>query len=709
MEHLLIHPPFADPTQPYLSLPTLKGALRAHGLDARVLDWNVEAAHYLFEPATLEMVARRIGSRFIDLNRKQELSFHEAREYRQLVEARPKIEHVFGADLSPLHVFQTRELFFDAAQYAVARRHVDLFFDALSASCYPYRFSFNHAAHGVVPWSFDLLEEYASRRKSPLLPFYERCITPIDDWDWSEGPAPWIDLDDVAFIGISVVFPSQVPEAFALCRLLRERAPHAFLALGGPCIHQIVVHMEPERRERVLAFVDGVALFEGERLLLELLPRLDSWRAAENPIERYELVRDVPNLLVMQPRGARVSASAEPIAVATPTMGPRVTEDLRDAEMPDYGDLDLDRYLAPSRTLLYAPTRGCYWNQCSFCYYGLSETATATYREVAPDRAATQLAQLARKHGVKNFYISCDVLSPAYALRLADALIEKNVKIRWSSDLKIEKYFTPERCERLFQSGLRSAAFGIESGSDRILELMRKGTDRATMTAVNRSFHEAGVATEWMTFTDHPDESLDEALETVHWIHEQSEFVDLFLVGRFGLERGSHIAQDPTRYGVRKVYYADGDELRLYALFTHKNGRRSRETDERIEREIDRVAAPYDLHPYPWAGANSTHHTFLHFLEFGPRVFRTHFQRAGAATHGALPTPPTSHITGLRERPRFSLEKIAAREDEFFASYLTRAMYTTIPRRRQSGTSDEVAPLSLADFEAAAAAVPPLH
>ena len=38
MEALLLHPPFADPTQPYLSLPTLKGALRSRGLDARVVD-----------------------------------------------------------------------------------------------------------------------------------------------------------------------------------------------------------------------------------------------------------------------------------------------------------------------------------------------------------------------------------------------------------------------------------------------------------------------------------------------------------------------------------------------------------------------------------------------------------------------------------------------------------------------------------------------
>jgi radical SAM superfamily enzyme YgiQ (UPF0313 family) len=727
MERLLIHPPFADPTQPYLSLPTLKGSLRARGLDARVLDLNVEAAHWLFSPETMTNVARRIGSRFIDLNREQELDFEEQREYRALVEARAKIERAIGADPSPIAVFRTRELFYDAAQYSIARRLVEGYFEALSAAHFPYRFSFNHAAHSVVPWSFDLLEEYAEESKSPLDEFYRSRFQPLDEWEWSEDePAP-IDLEAARFIGISIVFPSQIPEAFALCKLLRERAPQAFLALGGPGIHQVVVHMEPELQARVLEHVDGVVLFEGEESLAELFPKLAEWQrtpgfqarferserretesangsrgeptrasgteAADGNRERFELLREVPNLLLF-----------DRIANA-PVLGPRRTLDLREAASPDYSDLDLDRYLAPSRTLLYSPTRGCYWNQCSFCYYGLAETATASYREIPAERAAADLAQLARRHGVKNFYISCDVLAPKYAVALAQALIDRNLKIRWSSDLKIEKYFTPERCELLFRSGLRSAAFGIESGSDRILELMRKGCDRATMTAVNRAFHDAGVATEWMTFTDHPDETLDEALATVQWIEEEQEYVDLFIVGEFGLERGSHIAQDPARYGVRKVYYAAGDELRLYALFTHKNGRRSREASQRIEREIGRVGAPYDLHPYPWAGANSTHHTFLHFLELGQRAFRNHFQRAGAALHGALPPPPHVHITGLRERPRFSIELIAKNEAEFFGRYLQRAMYTTLPACGASGESREVAPLAIADYSAAAGRV----
>ena len=40
-----------------------------------------------------------------------------------------------------------------------------------------------------------------------------------------------------------------MPEAFYLARRIRERAPRAFIALGGPCLHQVAVHMEPDLQQ----------------------------------------------------------------------------------------------------------------------------------------------------------------------------------------------------------------------------------------------------------------------------------------------------------------------------------------------------------------------------------------------------------------------------------------------------------------------------
>jgi anaerobic magnesium-protoporphyrin IX monomethyl ester cyclase len=696
MDRLLIHPPFADPTQPYLSLPTLKGYLREHGLDARVLDLNVEAVHWLMAPDRVRDLAHHLGTRFLALDKLDELDFEQQREYRALVEARMRIERVIEADPQPIAVLQDAELFYDAERYLWARRQVEDFFAALSAVRYPFVIDSNQLAHGVLPWSYELLQRYAEQG-SPLADFYGEVFDGPADWaDW-QGSPPFASLEDVEFVGISIAFPSQVPEALHLARAVKQRAPHAFVALGGPALHQIAIHAPEELRARLLGFADGLGLFEGEETLRQLFPRLLAWRTATlagDAAAACAALADVPNLMLRDPATGAIH------------LGPRHTMDLRDVPPPDYGDLDLDRYLAPSRTLLYAPTRGCYWGKCSFCYYGLTETATAKYREVPPEKAASDLAILAQRYGVKNVYLSVDVLSPRYAVALAEALIERGTKIRWHCDLKVERYFTPERVELLYRSGLRAVAFGIESGNDRVLELMRKGADRATLTEVNRLFHEAGIATQWMTFTDHPGESTDEALETVAWIDAEQEHIDSFLVGRFGLEAGAHVAQEPERYGVKSIYYAEGDDLRLYALFDQRGPKPSPAQRQKVEDAVERVAARYALKSYPWAGAVSTHHTFLHFLRYGQRIFRNHFQRAPAALHQRPPEARPASIHGLRTRPRFDIDEIARNEERFFADYLQRALYTTVGDRRGAGA---VALLSEAHYLAAIADLPPLR
>lgn len=602
---LLIHPPLADPTQPYLSLPTLKGHLRAKGLDATVVDLNVEATH--------DLLSRRTLARLIDEMRR--LS-HGARrdESRLLATARSGLDDLIDSldtDDDPIAVLRDPERFHDPVAYAAATRRIEAAFAALSAANPPYSFGFNRADRKGAPWSIAALAEYARDEWSPFLTFYrEHFARPGEEYgEWGDDEKPGrVSLEGVDFIGISIIFPSQVAEAFALAAFLRELAPGAFIALGGPCLHQAVVHMDDERRRRLLDLADGIGLYEGEPTLEALLPLLGELAAAPRE-EREQLLATVPHLLTNTAAGNLVE-------------GPRALLDLREAAAPDYGDLDLDRYLAPSRTLLYAPTRGCYWGRCSFCYYGLAETSTARYREVPPDRAAADLKRLSQRHGVKNFYISCDVLSPSYAARFAQALIDRGLKIRWSCDLKLDGTYTEERCELLHRSGLRAAAFGIESGSDRVLRAMRKGCDRATMELVNRRFHAAGIATEWMTFTGHPGESLPEALETVDWIDRERDAVDLFIIGEFGLQAGSPIAQDPAAFGVTNIRLAEGDDLGLYPLYDEVDEAITRREREELSREIDRVAADYTLRAYPWAGAVSTHHSLLWFIRHGTGVFR---------------------------------------------------------------------------------------
>lgn len=641
MKTWLIYPPFADPTQPYLSLPYLKGCLRARGRDATVVDLNVEAAHHLLGRDFIYGCAERIAVHFSRLNHQKTLSRHEQMAYLALADARQAALRWLQAHTQPVKIFQDPDRFYDFRTYRRARHLAEDAMTCAGAAAFPYNFHFNRAAHAVLPWGTRLLSRYFQERHSPLDRFYRDFIR-------NSG----IRTGDV--VGLNLTFISQIPEVFYLVQLLRRMVPDLFIVLGGSCLQQILAHAGESARRWIVTIADAACLFEAEQTLALLLEALGEQWCRSDPGVRHRRLRDVPNLLSLDPEGRLHH-------------GPVAITDLKSLPVPDYSDLDLDRYLAPERTLLYAPTRGCYWNRCAFCDYGLNRTQCHGYREMAADEAARQLRALSVQYGVRNFYLSVDVMAPKFAEALAAALLENKADIRWSADFRIEKYYTPARCSRLFQSGLRAVAFGVESGCDRMLRQMDKGITVEMVRQVNRCFHQAGIATAWMTFSHHPRERAQDALGTVRLIVRQRSVVDLFILGRFGLTSGSDIAARPEQYGLTRVFYCRGDDFRLFPLFEDRQPLSPRD-EQRLEEAVARLSRGYCLDHYPWAGAISTHHTLLYILKHGQGIFKHLGDQPSISARGGHQSL-SPDLAGLWQRPRHHLGRLRQRQAQFMERF----------------------------------------
>ncbi|MDP3694657.1 MAG: radical SAM protein, partial [Desulfocapsaceae bacterium] len=446
--------------------------------------------------------------------------------------------------------------------------------------------------------------------------------------------------------------------------------PDCFLMLGGPCVDLMVRHGQPEVTARILGYVNGITMQEGEKTLEQLLPLLAGGRHPDP-----EQLAAVPNLIRRDPISGTI------------VQGPPAVLDLAESTPPDYSDLDLTRYLAPSPMLLYSPTRGCYWNKCSFCGYGFNQSGAHAYREIPVQQAVADLRAMQEQYGVANFYFSCDVLSPDYAFRLAQEILDTGLEIYWSTDLRIEAAYTPERCRLLYRSGLRAVAFGVESGSPKVLRLMHKGVTPERIRTVNRHFHQAGISTAWMTFLGHPGEGFQEAKATLDLLAAERKVVDQFIVGTFGLTPGSRIACRPEEFGIDSISYAAGDVFRLFPIHSDRSARINA-NDQRfgqLDAQIEDLSGRYQLDHYPWAGAISTHHSFLYLRRYGQRVFakawplpRKKKQKTGA---------------GKKLQPRFSLAGLRRREEEFMGHYLELAL--------QPDSETGLTPLCFAHFQAA--------
>lgn len=641
----LIFPPFADPTWPYVSLPTLKGYLAKRGIGVTVKDFNIEGLHFLLAGETMAEWRQRLTDRFRELNRTGRLTLYEQMEYRRVAEALSLCRD-FSECLS---VMRDPNKFYNKKSYLRSRDGFEELFLVMEAVFFPFRFGFNRAAHLVAPWDFDLLSHYVSEKCSPFDRFYRRRLN---------------DLADARFIGISLTFISQIPEAFYLCRMLRQRFPDCFLMLGGPCIDQMIRHSDRKTMDRLFDDVDAVGMQEGERTLAELLPLLNSGNRAT------ERLGAIPNLMMRGPvPGTFVAVPSVPL-------------DLADTETPDYSDLPPDRYLAPEPMLLYSPTRGCYWNKCSFCCYGFNQSGRHDYREIPVNRAVADLTAMQKAYGANNFYLSADVLSPDYAVALARRILDEGLDIWWSTDLRIELFYTPERCRLLHRAGLRAVAFGVESGCDRVLRLMNKGTNTKLIRRINRNFHEAGIATSWMTFLGHPGETTEEAHQTLDLLHRERDVVDQFITGDFNLTPGSLICCHPEKYGIDSVYFTAGDVFRLFPLFRLTENGCSSPDEAALESKIDALSRRYHLDHYPWAGAISTHHSFLHLLRTGQRTFARPWQR--------FVKKPSRRHQSPSFRLKHSLETCRRREASFLNRYLEEAL--------RPGENTRPAPLGFVHF-----------
>lgn len=616
----LVYPPTCDPTAPYLAVPMLTGFLRAHGARVLPIDANLEAFDALLEPGPLARVAERVERAIAALEKKGKLSHDEQLHYLALQRARGDARAAPEGIARAKAILRDEARFFDPRAYDAATRTIDAALRAVSAAHHPLHLDFT-----AYRTPFGLLsQDEIQRMGAPEL-------DPFDDYV-IDTLIPRLRASGAKVIGVSFCFPGQLQPGYAFAWKIKRALPEVHLTAGGPGLTQMMIRLTGSALAEALGPFDSAVVFEGEHTLLRL------WEAVRDGAS----MQSIPNLVRRDPLlGARF----------LPGHG---MEDLRALPSPDFDGLPLDRYLSPRLTLPYDPTRGCYWGKCTFCHYGLAEVGTAQYREREVPAMIEHLRSLSEKHGTKHFYFSQDSVAPKTLLKLASALIDGGLGLRWGTDLKPEKYLTAERARTLHRSGAVACALGVESGSDRVLALIDKGAPVAVVSYVIDRLAGAGVAAEAMCFTEFPTETRDEALETLRFLSDRRDRVAVYVVGEFGLTHGSLVAQDPSRFGVRETWQLAGDRLGLSLFFEPERPWKDDDDRAEVDEALGALSRGWTLRPYPWAGAVSTAHTLLYYARFGSGIFRSSASRGRAP--GVLGDRP------FEATAKFDLRRVEAAE-----------------------------------------------
>jgi anaerobic magnesium-protoporphyrin IX monomethyl ester cyclase len=576
MKIALIYPPTADPTAPYLSVPALTGYLRSKGVDVLPIDANIECYDLLLRSDSLKQTARQIDRRLAHLKEKPFLNHNQQMACVTLSSAKELASSIPDTIEDAVAVMRDRsgKRFFDPVSYETAVGVIESALNLISAAYTPLTLDFSAYRTPFSLLNIHEIEQDARPERNPFHAYFSSVL------------CERLDRQGVDVAGISVAFPGQIQPAYALAYTLRRRLPHLHITVGGPAITQILIRLAPDVMHRSMGPFHSAILFEGEAALYNLVLS----------IEKGE-----------QPKGI---------------IRGETRLDLSGLSSPDYDGMPLETYLSPEPVLSYDATRGCYWGKCTFCYYGLSETGTAPYRERPTSEVTNHISDMAKQYNCKIFYLSQDTMIPATAQRLAKAAYESNAAWQWACDMRPEPFLTPECCQQLAKGGMLALSLGIESGSKRVLRLINKGISRSDMRAAAENLSSAGIAVEWMCFTHFPTETYAEAIETLHFIQEHQHHIALFTCGDFSLSHGSRVACHPEEHGICEVWHAQGDEFIQTLFYTERTPSKHSIEYYKIDAFVEKLSRLFWFHKYPWAGALSTAHSLLWYNRYGQDVFR---------------------------------------------------------------------------------------
>ncbi len=537
MRVALIYPPTCDPTAPYLAVPTLTGFLRAHGVEVMPIDANVEAFDRLLRPEPLAELAARVEQRLRDLDGRASLGHADQLAYAALFRALGDARAVPGGIAEAVAILRDPVRFFDAELYARAVDTIDAALRVISAAYHPLRLDFTAYRTPFALLTPEEIAHDAAPERDPFDGYIRDDLVPRLRAAPSRRDRVVGLLSRAAAAGVRVRSQAQAGAAGGAPddRRSGDHAAADSPARAGPGARARAVRFGGRVRGRAHAAGAGARA------------RAGGARGARDQLAR--VFAGVPNVVH---RDRLMGAKFLP---------GHSSEDMRVLPAPDFDGLALDKYFAPQLVLPYDPTRGCYWGKCTFCHYGLAEVGTATYRERAVDAVVGHLRALSQRYGTRHFYFSQDSVAPKTLLKLSSALAEADLGLAWATDLKPEKYLTPERAEVLRRGGAVACALGVESASPRVLDLIDKGAPVEVVGDVIDRLDAAGIAVEAMCFTGFPTETADEALQTVSFLDDRRERVAAFIVGEFDLTHGALVAQDPERFGIDQVWQVEGDQL----------------------------------------------------------------------------------------------------------------------------------------------------
>jgi radical SAM superfamily enzyme YgiQ (UPF0313 family) len=517
MKVTLAYPPDRNlPTVPFASLPQLAGPLRKGGHEVVIHDVNAEVFRTLLTRERLLSFYDFAEAKLAEVESKPfaALSADDRRWYPALIAGLAPARERFERIEQSIAVMKDPVRFYEPAAFNQA---YDDLFTAI-------RFLFLPSPYfDPATWTF--VDDVLAALPANVDDFIGRAM--------QEKVIERILADGSGLVALSITFSIQFFEAMKFCALLKRRAPHVKILVGGQTVNDFRDRLFADAR--LFQLFDYAIIGEGENAIVKLADALDG---------RCRL-DEVPNLYWVEQGELRKSTL------------PHDLVDLNEVPGPDFDGFDFDLYLLPERVVSFQSSRGCYYGKCAFC----GDAYRRNFRMRAPERVVEDVKQIHERQGVTKFLFWDSLAPPRTLRRIAEMIAAEHLPIEWFAETKFEKpYLKDALVDSLARGGCRFLQLGFESGSQRVLNMIDKGNDLAEVEVQIDNFRRHGIQLGLSWFVGFPQETVEEAQSSLDFMIDHRDVVGLVNYGGpFFLGEDNLVFQNPGNFGIRIVRGPKGE------------------------------------------------------------------------------------------------------------------------------------------------------
>ena len=537
---LLITPPFTQLNTPYPATSYLSGFLKANDAPTVQCDLSIELFSRIF---TRNVILEIFAEAEAQSNFKFKKVWKQRQEYinkvdmviaylREQEESTAK-HFVSGSFLPVAHRSEKIAESYKSLDLIDKAKHLGTLFieelgDFIMANVDEF-FSFTRYAEQIArsASSFDQLDEFLNYEPTLI---EEQLLILLEEKLIEQKP----DL-----VGFSVPFPGNLFSALRCAQFIKHYDPKIKIAFGGGYCN---TELRKLRDPRIFNYLDFISLDDGEGPLLRIIQYL-SKEIGIDSLERTYILKDgkvhyqdkIPNTIFHH----------------------------RNLPAPTYEGLQLESYLSfldvinpmhrlwtDGRWNKLTVSHGCYWKQCSFCDVTLDYIGN--YQMTTAVDLVNKIELLIEETGSTSFHFVDEAAPPKALKAIAQELLDRKLEIKWWTNIRFEKTFTPELCELLAKSGCIAVTGGLEVASDRLLAKMKKGVDIAQVARVTHAFSQNGIMTHAYLMYGFPTQTSQETIDSLEVVRQlfenkciQSAFWHLFTATTH-----SPIGKDPESFGI---------------------------------------------------------------------------------------------------------------------------------------------------------------